>query len=544
MGKRLTKDEYIEQLNKINPNVELIGDFLGITKKTLHRCKIDGFEWLTYPKTMLRGHGCPKCAGNLQLTHEEFVNRVYSINKNIEIIGRYVNSHTNILCKCQIDGYEWFAPPSVLSRGGGCPICGFKKVGQALRKTHDKYVEEISQLHPTLRVLGTYQKDGEELLHKCTVCLSEWTCVPSRLLQGQGCPVCSGRRIGSPPEYRNSIWSSEYREFYTQFMTEEQMKSTMPHSTKTTTVICPDCGRSKNIKPDQVTSARTIRCSCGDGMSYPNKFMFSLLEQLKIDFIPEYTDDWSERCRYDDFIPSVKCIIENHGRQHYEETPFTERTLSEEQENDAKKMKLALSNGIQKYVVINCKHPNVDWIKQSILNSDLPDILKFSESDIDWDKCDIFAQKNLAKEVCEYYESHSNILIQDLAKYFNLSRSTIRKYLITGTKYNWCDYNTKNSWKNKGAILSGSNGSTAVKIYCVDNGMVFGCQKDAKRLLNLNTSSHIPDCCSGKRKHASGYHWKYLYDQIRKDGTIIPGAITLGLITEEEALAQLTQQNY
>ena len=178
------------------------------------------------------------------------------------------------------------------------------------------------------------------------------------------------------------------------------------------------------------------------------------------------------------------------------------------------------------------------------MNSELPKILGFSESDIDWDQCDIFAQKNLAKEVCEYYASNENILIQDIAKHFNLNRQTIRKYLIAGAKYNWCDYNTKDSWKNKGRVLSGSNGSTAVKIYCVDNGMVFGCQKDARRLLNLSSASHIPDCCSGKRKHAGGYRWKYLYDQKLRDGTLIPGAITLGLITEAEALAQLnTPQN-
>ena len=539
MGKHLTQEEYIEQLATINPDLILTGEFLGITKKTEHLCKIHNFRWSTYPKTALLGHGCPKCAGNMRLTHEEFVDRIYAINKSIEIIGQYVNANTSILCKCKIDGHEWSAPPKVLSRGGGCPVCGFKKLGQALRNTHDKYVEEISQLHPTLRVVGTYQKDGEEVLHKCTVCLSEWMCVPSRLLQGQGCPVCSGRRIGNPSEYRNSIWASEYRDFFSKYMTEEQMKSTMPHSTKAITVICPDCGRQKNIKPDQVSSARTIRCPCGDGMSYPNKFMFSVLEQLKIDFIPEYIDTWSERCRYDDFIPSIGCIIENHGRQHYEEVPFTERTLAEEQKNDKKKMELAMTNGIQKYVVIDCRRANANWIKRSIMNSDLPQILKFSESDIDWDKCDIFAQKNLVKEVCEYYNSNQNVLIQDISKHFNINRQTIRQYLIAGSKHHWCNYNTKDGWKNKGKIFSGSNGSTAVKIYCVDNGMVFGCQQDAKQALNLSTTSHIPDCCSGKRKCAGGYHWFYLYDQTRKDGTIIPGAITLGLITEEEALAQL-----
>jgi group I intron endonuclease len=54
--------------------------------------------------------------------------------------------------------------------------------------------------------------------------------------------------------------------------------------------------------------------------------------------------------------------------------------------------------------------------------------------------------------------------------------------------------------------------------------------------------SGIIRCCQGKHKTAGGFIWHYLYNQTIKDGTIIPGAITLGLITEEEALAQLNNQ--
>jgi hypothetical protein len=54
--------------------------------------------------------------------------------------------------------------------------------------------------------------------------------------------------------------------------------------------------------------------------------------------------------------------------------------------------------------------------------------------------------------------------------------------------------------------------------------------------------SGIIRCCRGEGRTAGGYHWYYLYDQTRKDGAIIPGAITLGLITEEEALTQLHKQ--
>ena len=67
---------------------------------------------------------------------------------------------------------------------------------------------------------------------------------------------------------------------------------------------------------------------------------------------------------------------------------------------------------------------------------------------------------------------------------------------------------------------------------------IFWSTKQINREL-LIFSGDVSKCCNGKQKSAGGYHWKYLYDNKLKNGEIIPGAITLGLITEEEALKQL-----
>ena len=66
-------------------------------------------------------------------------------------------------------------------------------------------------------------------------------------------------------------------------------------------------------------------------------------------------------------------------------------------------------------------------------------------------------------------------------------------------------------------------------------------KKQASEQLQINTSA-ISMCCFEVHKTAGGFIWRYLYDQAKKDGTIIPGAITLGLITEEEALIMLEKQ--
>ena len=63
--------------------------------------------------------------------------------------------------------------------------------------------------------------------------------------------------------------------------------------------------------------------------------------------------------------------------------------------------------------------------------------------------------------------------------------------------------------------------------------------KLASKELKIDASD-ISRCAKGRLKSAGGYHWKFLYDNTFK-GELIPGAITLGLITEEEALKRLKQ---
>ena len=61
--------------------------------------------------------------------------------------------------------------------------------------------------------------------------------------------------------------------------------------------------------------------------------------------------------------------------------------------------------------------------------------------------------------------------------------------------------------------------------------------KLASKELNIHAAD-ISGCAKGRLKHAGGYCWKYLYDNKYKN-ELVPGAISLGLITEEEALQQL-----
>lgn len=197
MSKKKSYEEYVKELAEINPNIEVMEEYVGARTKILHRCKICNHEWTAAPDKVLSGRGCPKCAGNIKLIHEEYVEKVKNINPNIEVLGKYTNSITKILHKCRIDGYEWSAYPCHILRGSGCPECaGLKK------KTHEEYIEELAEINPNIEVIGKYININTKILHKCKIDGYEWDITPYCVLKmGQGCPKCFGNIKKTQEEY-------------------------------------------------------------------------------------------------------------------------------------------------------------------------------------------------------------------------------------------------------------------------------------------------------------------------------------------------------
>lgn len=56
-----THEQYIKEVNKINPDIEIVGCYIDIKTPILHKCKIDGYVWNVVPHSILCGYGCPQC---------------------------------------------------------------------------------------------------------------------------------------------------------------------------------------------------------------------------------------------------------------------------------------------------------------------------------------------------------------------------------------------------------------------------------------------------------------------------------------------------
>lgn len=96
---------------------------------------------------------------------------------------------------------------------------------------------------------------------------------------------------------------------------------------------------------------------------------------------------------------------------------------------------------------------------------------------------------------------------------------------------------TEESKKKMSEAKKGEKSYHAKQVVQMDNDYnvikIWGCIADAYRTLNICRQS-IPEVLNGQQHRAGGYRWAYLYDNVKKNGDVIAGAISLGYITEEE----------
>lgn len=215
MGKRKTHEEYLAEVEVKNQHVVVLGVYDGASTPILHKCKYCGKEWAIRPSDVLNGKSCrecscKRCGAYLRKSHAQYIEDLNKININIEPIEDYINTDTAILHKCKICGHIWSIKPNHTLSGHGCPMCGFRSSADIRRKTHKKYVEELSGINQNIEVLEEYINSKTSILHKCKVCEHEWSIDPLHTLRGQGCPVCNQ----SHGEREISQWLKTYSIHY------------------------------------------------------------------------------------------------------------------------------------------------------------------------------------------------------------------------------------------------------------------------------------------------------------------------------------------
>lgn len=330
--------------------------------------------------------------------------------------------------------------------------------------------------------------------YKCNKCGYEGWMIEYDLLKGKGCSCCIGKTVVKGINDISTIapWMMKY------FVNPEDAHRHTSKSGKKIKVKCPDCGSEKYIKVNVLYKCGFSCPKCGDGFSYPEKFMFNVLEQLNINFITEYSPIWSNNYRFDFYLPKYNIIIETHGKQHYEPSTNFNVPLETQQIIDKEKENLSMNNGVKIYIQLDCRESNLNFIKNSVLNSEL--IKYFNFNNVDWNKCNEYATKSKIKEICKFYNLHKNMQMKDIAKKFKIHPLTLVKYLKTGKELNLCDYDVNHQKKS---------------IIVIETGDIFEsimeCERQSENKYGVKLSNKgICNVLKGKCNHYKGFHFEYV----------------------------------
>jgi hypothetical protein len=214
---RKPPSQFIEDARRVNPKIEVLGSYINSTTLISCKCKSCNYSWNVLPTNLLAGKGCPKCAGMLSMSNEEFISKLKEIQPNIKVNGVYHSNKSKAPCECQICGWQWTPPLHRLLKDRGCPQCaGVPDI------TPEFFHAAILKKRMDLTVLGKYTKMRSSILCCCNSCNYQWETPAQHIWKNSsGCPICSLKKAGE-----------EQRKTHDQFMVDFQKANKDFHKIK------------------------------------------------------------------------------------------------------------------------------------------------------------------------------------------------------------------------------------------------------------------------------------------------------------------------
>jgi len=306
------------------------------------------------------------------------------------------------------------------------------------RLSQNEFLMRLRDNNIKYKPLDKYVRMYDKLKWQCDKYNNHiWEARPHDILNGNGCPYCSNHKILAG---FNDLWTTNPK--VANLLVDKNVGYVISEfSHLKYDFECPNCHKIIKNKSVYKVSTCGLQCpNCSDGISYPEKFMSNMLSQLNIEYCHDCSLEWSDIKRYDFYIKSMSIIIECHGEQHYSNKTRWINNVEKQIDNDNYKKNLAMSNGIKHYIELDCRQSSCDYIKKSIVNSELNEL--FNLSIIDWEKCDLESQNSNVIKVVNLWNNGIKS-VSDISNVMKLHRQTITRYLKRMAKLGLCDYDGK-----------------------------------------------------------------------------------------------------
>lgn len=181
------------------------------------KCKKCSHIYPSVVSNRTAGHGCPKCAGQYRRSSDEFVKEINEINPNVEIISSIQNTDSKVAIRCKKCGTTCVLNARSLLNGAGCKQCNYTKLHNDRVMPEAEFINRIAKINPNIEITGKFINAGKRIACRCKQCGHTWAPIAGSILyQSTGCPRCSGRMkkrvlcIETGQEY-NSVHEAEIK---------------------------------------------------------------------------------------------------------------------------------------------------------------------------------------------------------------------------------------------------------------------------------------------------------------------------------------------
>ena len=287
------------------------------------------------------------CIVIVKLTHDQFLEKLYSIRKNVIPKERYINSGTPIMCECVDCGNEWKISPDNLYLNKRCPLCARKSRADKQRKTTDEFIMQMSHIDKNIEVVGEYTRAKAKILCKCIIHGELFYAAPTHLLRGEsGCKQCI--------KIKNHLSGLKtIGEFIDDLSVVNDMIDVIGEYVNAKTpirVVCKRCGYEWSSEPTTLLSG----CGCRNCYQSRGERVIRIwLDRHGLEYEQQKKYDGlvgvgGRKLSYDFYVPSANTLIEYHGQFHDGSVNIesAKRYYDTQKEHDRRKVEYAVGNGI------------------------------------------------------------------------------------------------------------------------------------------------------------------------------------------------------
>lgn len=204
--KKQTQEEFLNKMELVNPNIQILSNYTSDKGKVKCLCKICNHEWEDSATHLKQGRGCGNCkriqkrkenAKEFFLNSEKIHNNKYDYSK-----FQYVDSYTKGIIICPIHG-EFEQIPNSHVKGRGCPLCA----GNNYKRDTEEFIYRARKIHKNKYNYNKveYKTCKDKVLITCNKCNQNFLQTPDHHLQGEGCPYCN---LKSQSELYNKLKQS------------------------------------------------------------------------------------------------------------------------------------------------------------------------------------------------------------------------------------------------------------------------------------------------------------------------------------------------